>query len=269
MSRTPPVALSIAGSDSGGGAGIQADLKTFAALGVFGTSAVTAVTAQSTRGVDRVDVLAPGSVVAQVQAVTDDLPVAAVKTGMLAEAQIVLAVAGLAREGRLPHLVVDPVMVASSGARLASAEAVEAYRQALLPLAEVITPNLPEAKALAGSSHMDQEALALRLWEELGGLVVVKGGHAGQEACIDVACHEGRLEGFSRPRIHTNNVHGSGCTFAAAVAANLAWGLPPLEAVRRAGDFVHAAIAGGAAWELGRGPGPLDQMGWSASAAEQ
>lgn len=272
----PPVALTIAGSDSSGGAGLQADLHTFAALGVYAATAVTAVTAQNTTGVRRVDALPPEAVTSQVEAVLDDLPVAAVKTGMLAEAGIVAAVAGLASAGRLPHLVVDPVLVASSGAVLASEEAVAAYRELLLPVAEVITPNLPEAAVLAGlddeerrqvgdRTRRDHEELARVLGRRYATTVVVTGGHGGGDRAVDVVWHEGGLHHFSRPRLDTPNTHGSGCTFAAALTASLARGEGVLQAIERAGDVVAAAIAAGASWGLGAGPGPLDHFGWAVS----
>ncbi|MST33943.1 bifunctional hydroxymethylpyrimidine kinase/phosphomethylpyrimidine kinase [Acidimicrobiaceae bacterium USS-CC1] len=265
-SRTPPVVLSIAGSDSGGGAGIQADLRTFAALCVFGTTAVTAVTAQNTTGVRRVDVLPPEAVTAQVMAVLDDLPVAAVKTGMLADAGTVDAVAGMAAAERLPNLVVDPVMVASSGAVLASDDVVAAYRRRLLHLATVVTPNVAEAAVLAdvtGAAAADQTVLARILGERTGATVVVTGGHAGGPRCADVVWHAGEIQVLARPRLATGNTHGSGCTFAAAVTAGLATGAGVLEAVQAAGEFVHAALRSGSSWRLGAGPGPLDHFGWS------
>ncbi len=266
---TPPVALTIAGSDSGGGAGLQADLRTFAALGVFGTTAITAVTAQNTTGVRRVDILPAEAVTAQILAVLDDLPVAAVKTGMLADAATVDAVADLAADGRLPNLVVDPVMVASSGAVLASDSVVDAYRRRLLRLASVVTPNVPEAAVLVGATGADaadQTVLARVLGERIGTTVVVKGGHATGLLCAEVVWHEGEIQILERPRLETGNTHGSGCTFAAAVAAGLCSGADVLRAVDAAGDFVHAALRGGSGWTLGAGPGPLDHFGWSAAA---
>lgn len=267
----PPVAMTIAGSDSGGGAGLQADLRTFAALGVFATTAVTTVTAQNTTEVRSVRSLDAAMVVAQVLTVLDDLPVAAVKTGMLGSAAVVTAVTELAAAGRLPHLVVDPVMVASSGAALADADTIAAYHR-LLPLADVITPNLLEAATLAGvsaatfdgahGSLADQCRLARRIGEKTTTLVVVKGGHGSGEQSVDVVWDGDRVYQFERPRLPTRDTHGSGCTFSAAVAAYLASGAAPPEAVRLAGDFVHRAIDGGRHWNLGAGPGPLDQMGW-------
>jgi hydroxymethylpyrimidine/phosphomethylpyrimidine kinase len=265
VSANPPVALTIAGSDSGGGAGIQADLRTFAALGVFGTTAITAVTAQNSLGVNAVHELPAEMVVAQVEAVLEDFPVAAVKTGMLATGSIVEAVAQMADAGWLPNLVVDPVMVASSGASLANAAAIDAVRSRLLPHATVITPNLPEAGALAAAPARtleDQRDLARRLATWTDATVVVKGGHADDELCTDVVWDGSVLHQFDRPRLVTDNVHGSGCSFAAAIAAYLASGAGVLEAIEAAGDFVHEAIAGAQAWSLTAGPGPLDHFGW-------
>lgn len=261
--------MTIAGSDSGGGAGIQADLRTFAALGVFGTTAITAVTAQNTTEVRSVHLLPPEEVVAQLHTVLADLPVAAVKTGMLGDAPIVRAVADLAAAGRLPNLVVDPVLVASSGAALASDEARRAYVELLLPHAAVTTPNLPEAGALLGLPARDlgdARELARHLGEVTGGLVVVTGGHHGADRAVDVTWDGHVLGEIPRPRIPTGNTHGSGCTFAAAVAAHLARGDTPEVAVERAGDMVHRAIEGGRHWHLGAGPGPLDHFGWAAAA---
>ncbi len=264
---TPPVALTIAGSDSGGGAGVQADLKAFAALGVFGTSALTALTAQSTTGVSGVLPVPGEFVVAQVEAVLADLPVAAVKTGMLGTLEVVRAVAGLAE--RLPQLVVDPVMVASSGDRLLAAEAERAYVELLLPVATVLTPNLLEAQALLGAAigTLEEQRAAAR---ELGALgprvVVVKGGHATADSAgeaVDVVWDGTSLWELRAPRLPTGNTHGTGCTFAAATAAGLARGLPVAEALARAKAYVGRALAGGATWRLGAGHGPLDHLLWS------
>ncbi len=263
---TPPVALTIAGSDSSGGAGIQADLKTFSAFGVFGTSAITALTAQNTQGVRGISAVAPEFVVAQVEAVLDDLPVAAVKTGMLATAEIALAVADLAAAGRLPRLVVDPVMVASSGDRLLEARAERVYRELLVPQAVVITPNLREAEVLlgAGISTLAEQRQAARALGELGpGTVVVKGGHAvadEPDTAVDVVWDGRSMTELRAPRTDTPNTHGTGCTFAAAVAAGLAAGLDTGAAIRGAKDFVARAVAAAASWRLGHGHGPLDHL---------
>jgi phosphomethylpyrimidine kinase len=265
----PPVAMTIAGSDSGGGAGIQADLKTFAALGVFGTSAITALTAQNTTRVAGVHTTPPEFVAAQITTVLDDLPVAAVKTGMLATAPILKAVASLAAEGRLPNLVVDPVMVSSSGDRLLDLNAERAYMELLLPHALVVTPNLREAEVLLGRSitTLDEQRTAAEELAVLGPkVIVVKGGHAVSDTpdeAVDVVVADGQVTELRTPRVSTGNNHGSGCSFSAAVAAGLAKGLSIMDAIRAAKDFVHRAIAGGATWSLGQGHGPLDHFGWA------
>jgi hydroxymethylpyrimidine/phosphomethylpyrimidine kinase len=259
----PPVALTIAGSDSGGGAGVQADLKTFAALGVFGTSAITALTAQNTVGVRGVHVAPAAFVVAQVEAVLDDLPVAAVKTGMLATTEIVAAVAELAAAGRLPNLVVDPVMVASSGDRLLEPAAERLYVTALLPHAYVLTPNLREAEVLLGDSitTLAEQREAARALVALGPrTVVVKGGHAVADTpdeSVDVVCDGASTYELRAPRTATANNHGTGCTFAAAVTAGLARADELTAALMAAKAYVSRAIVGGASWRLGAGHGPL------------
>jgi hydroxymethylpyrimidine/phosphomethylpyrimidine kinase len=264
----PPVALTIAGSDSGGGAGIQADLKTFAALGVFGTSALTAITAQNTVGVRAVHSVPADVVVAQVEAVLDDLPVAAVKTGMLGTVAVVEAIGGLAAAGRLPRLVVDPVMVASSGDRLLEPAAERCYLDRLLPHATVLTPNLREAEVLLGqpiTTLAEQREAAAALAARGPSTVVIKGGHPVADTptvAVDVVWHAGSLRELSHPRLDTPNNHGSGCTFAAATAALLAHGHPVDHAVEEAKAFTWRAVRGGAAWSLGRGHGPLDHFGW-------
>jgi hydroxymethylpyrimidine/phosphomethylpyrimidine kinase len=254
------VVLTVAGSDSGGGAGIQADLRTFAAHGVHGTSAITAVTAQNSVAVLDWVALEPRMVVAQIEAVASDMDVAAVKTGMLATAAIVCAVAETIARLRLPHLVVDPVMVAKSGDRLLDRDAETAYRERLLPLATVVTPNLPEAEALLGRPvrtlvEMREAARALR---EMGPRsVVVKGGHLEGDA-VDVFWDGERLEDLPAPRIATKNTHGTGCTYSAAIAARLALGEPLLDAVRGAKAYLTEAIR--RSYSVGRGHGPVDHL---------
>ncbi len=266
MTGTPPVALTIAGSDSGGGAGLQADLKTFAALGVFGTSAVTAVTAQNTRQVRGVLPVPAAFVVAQIEAVLDDLDVRAVKTGMLGTQEVVEAVARLAEAGRLPNLVVDPVMVASSGDRLLEQRAERAYVDLLLPHAAVLTPNLLEAQVLLGGTigTLGEQREAARALGTLGPrVVVVKGGHAVEGTAaeaVDVVWDGARLSELRGPRLATDNTHGTGCTFAAAIAAGLSRGQDVHDAVRAAKAYVGKALAGGAPWRLGAGHGPLDHF---------
>jgi hydroxymethylpyrimidine/phosphomethylpyrimidine kinase len=265
----PPVAMTIAGSDSGGGAGLQADLKAFAALGVFGTCAITAVTAQNSHEVRGVLPVPAQFVVAQVETVLADLPVAAVKTGMLGTVEVVRAVAALAGAGRLPHLVVDPVMLASSGSSLLEPAAEQAYVELLLPVAQVLTPNLLEAQRLLGAeiTTLAQQREAARALGALGPqVVVVKGGHAVRDAgdeAVDVVWDGARHTELRGPRVDTVNDHGTGCTFAASLTASLARGEALADAVHSAKAYVARALTGGAAWRLGSGHGPLDQMLWS------
>jgi hydroxymethylpyrimidine/phosphomethylpyrimidine kinase len=254
------VALTIAGSDSGGGAGIQADLRTFAAHGLHGTSAITAVTAQNTVAVVDYVALDPRMVVAQIDAVASDIPLAAVKTGMLANRAIVEAVAEALARLRLPHLVVDPVMVAKSGDRLLDPAAEAAYRERLLPLADVVTPNLAEAEALLGRPVRSLEAMAEAardLHAQGPRAVVVKGGHLEGDP-VDVFFDGRRMERLPAPRIATRNTHGTGCTLSAAIAARLALGHELLEAVRGAKAYLTEALRG--AYTLGRGAGPVDHL---------
>jgi len=268
---TPPVALTIAGSDSSGGAGVQADLKAFAACGVHGASAITALTAQSTTGVRGVHAVPGAFVVEQVEAVLDDLDVRAVKTGMLATGDVVAAVARLAADGRLPALVVDPVMVASSGARLLEQEAERAYVDLLLPHAQVLTPNLYEAQVLLGSAitTLQEQHEAARALGALGPrLVLVKGGHAVAGApgeAVDVLWDGERLTELRARRVPGRNDHGTGCTLASAIAAGLAQGHDATRAVHAAKEYVTRALTGGAGWRLGAGHGPLDHFGWERS----
>ena len=266
---TPKVALTIAGSDSGGAAGIQADLKTFAAHGVYGTCAVTAVTAQHTGAVLRTSVLDADMVLSQVHAVLADLPPAAVKTGMLANAAIVEAVADLAARGLLPLLVVDPVLVSTSGYSLMEEGGVDAYRDLLLPHAEVATPNLTEAALLSGRDLEDlatvEDMAETAEWlRKLGtNTVVVKGGHLEGDVATDVVAGPGGVTVLESERVDTLNDHGTGCSLSAAIAANLALGAPPLAAVEEAKSYVHRALSGAARWHLGSGHGPIDHFGWS------
>jgi hydroxymethylpyrimidine/phosphomethylpyrimidine kinase len=255
-----PVALTIAGSDSGGGAGIQADLKTFAALGVHGTSAITAITAQNTVTVTEIFELPPSLVRAQIDAVVTDMGVGAAKTGMLASVSIIDAVATAITEHRITNLVVDPVMIAKGGAKLLRDDAVEALRSRLLPLAVVLTPNIPEAQVLLGRSiqTLEQRRAAARDLLALGPrAVVVKGGHAETDV-IDVYWDGGEMVELYGHRVATANTHGSGCAFSAAIAAGLAKGMDPLSAVREAKEFITGAIEFGL--ELGRGHGPVNPM---------
>ena len=255
-----PRALTIAGSDSGGGAGIQADLKTFAAFGVYGASAITAVTAQNTVGVTGVHEVPAEMVTAQIRAVMDDVGADAVKTGMLSSSAIIEAVAGEMRRLGVDRLVVDPVMVAKSGDRLLREEAVDALRSSLLPLAAVVTPNVPEAEALTGMSvrSVDDARVAARRILEMGARsVVVKGGHLAGEP-VDLYCDGSRSLELPGKRIETTSTHGTGCTFASAVAAGLALGRDVVDAVSQAKEYVAQAMA--QAFPVGRGHGPLNHF---------
>jgi hydroxymethylpyrimidine/phosphomethylpyrimidine kinase len=260
MSATP-IALTIAGSDSGGGAGIQADLKTFHAFGVFGTSAITAVTVQNTLGVTGVHPVPVDVVRAQIAAVADDLPPAACKTGMLATAELVRAVAASIREHRLPNYVLDPVMVASSGDVLLEGGAARAIVGELLPLATLVTPNLDEAAVLVGAPVEDEPAMrrAAEMLVEMGArAALLKGGHLRAGELVDVLYDGREWHAWRHPRRQTRSTHGTGCTLSAAVAAGLAHGRPLARAVGEALDYVQRAMA--AAPDLGRGHGPLNHM---------
>ncbi len=264
MSRTRPVALTIAGSDSSGGAGIVADLKTFEAHGVWGTAAVTAVTAQNTLGVQAVETMTPEVVRAQIASVVADLGVDAAKTGMLASAEIVESVVQTVVELGVWPLVVDPVMVASTGRRLTSPEAVDAVIRLLLPRATVLTPNLAEAGVLVGFEVADRATMerAARTMADMGpDVVLVKGGHLAGDAspdCLLVAGGEAVwLEGA---RLWANGAHGSGCVLSAAIAAELARGMEPADACLAAKRFVARAIEAGPV--LGAGVVPVDP-GWA------
>jgi len=258
-------ALTIAGSDSGAGAGIQADLKTFAACGVYGTSAITAVTAQNTLGVMAWEPVSTDLVVAQIEAVAGDLPPQAVKTGMLATAAIVEAVAAAIGGLDLPKLVVDPVMIAKGGDRLLREDAVAAIKTHLLRLAEIVTPNIPEAEVLSGASIRtiaDMRAAARRIHALGPRVVVVKGGHMdGADTgglVIDVVCTSDEEFELRGPRLETRHTHGTGCTFAAAAAAFLAQDQPADEALRNAREYLEGAIRH--APGLGQGHGPLNHF---------
>lgn len=251
-------ALTIGGSDSGGGAGIQADLKTFAAHGVYGTSAITAVTAQNTIGVTAWQALPADLVVAQIEAVAGDIGVDGVKTGMLATAAIVEAVAAAIESLQLPRVVVDPVMIAKGGARLLEDEAIEAMRAELLPRAYVVTPNALEAAAIAGidvRTLEDAREAAKRIVALGPAAAIVKGGHLKTDAAIDILFDGRQVVELRAERIETRHTHGTGCTFAAAIAANLALGLPLLAAASRAKAYLTEAIR--RAPGIGAGHGPL------------
>lgn len=249
--------MTIAGSDSGGGAGIQADLKTFAALGVYGTAALTAITAQNTVGVTAVHEAPTDIIAAQIDAVITDIGADAVKTGMLASGAIVAVVAAAIRRHGIANLVVDPVMVAKSGDRLLRAEAIASICDDLLPLAAVVTPNLPEAAELTGQAvATDAEArnAAARIVGMGAGSVVIKGGHRTGPP-TDLLYDGRRFWEFTTARIPSTSTHGTGCTFASAVAAGLAHGMDVPAAVEQAKEYVTAAIR--AAYPIGQGHGPL------------
>ena len=248
--------LTIAGSDSGAGAGIQADLKTFAALGVYGTSAITAITAQNTVGVTEIFALSPKLVAAQIDAVIGDIGAHALKTGMLANAGIIAIVAEKIREHRLKNFVIDPVMVAKSGDVLLRREAIAALRSALIPLATVVTPNIPEAEELTGirlTGAKETQQAARRIIDMGARSVVIKGGHLKGPA-TDLFFDGKTFRELRSPRIRTRHTHGTGCTFSAAIAAYLARGEEVPEAVSRAKKFITQAIRQGFAVGTGHGP---------------
>jgi hydroxymethylpyrimidine/phosphomethylpyrimidine kinase len=261
------VAVTIAGSDSGGGAGIQADLKTFSALGVYGASVITALTAQNTRGVQAIHDVPPAFVSEQIDSVFSDLAVDAVKIGMLSQPAVIEAVAaGLERHG-MKSVVLDPVMVATSGDRLLAPEAVETLRRRLLPMATLVTPNLPEAAALLdepiaqGERAIQAQAKAIRA---LGrGAVLIKGGHAEGPESVDLLLDGEGFQRFAAPRLATRNTHGTGCTLSSAVAAGLAKGLGLREAIGEAKAYLQAALAASEQLRIGHGAGPVHHFhGW-------
>ena len=254
-----PRALTIAGSDSGGGAGIQADLKTFQALGVFGMSAITAVTVQNTKGVSGYEELSPATVADQVRAVVTDIGVDAAKTGMLASASIVQAVAEALRELEVPNLVVDPVSVSKHGHPLLAEEAVGALRSEILPLAALVTPNLPEAALLSGSpvqTRQEMERAGVAILELGARAVLVKGGHLEGADATDLLVTASGTEAVEGERIDTPHTHGTGCVLSAAIASHLARGADLRESVRAGKAFVTEAIR--AHLEIGYGIGPVN-----------
>lgn len=256
-----PVALTIAGSDSGGGAGIQADLKTFAALGVYGCSAIASLTAQNTCGVQDVFPIPPEFVKAQIRSVMSDIPVNAIKTGMLATADIIRALADVLSEFNAIPLVLDPVMVATSGDRLLAEDAIESLIRDLLPRATLITPNLLEAAALLNAAPANDVAGMKRQAEKISALgaaaVLIKGGHGTGERAIDVLLCGDIVEEFSAPRLNTRNTHGTGCTLSSAIAAGLAKGLSLRDAVALAKEYLHQALSHAQHRNLGKGAGPV------------
>jgi hydroxymethylpyrimidine/phosphomethylpyrimidine kinase len=258
------IALTIAGSDSSGGAGIQADLKTFTALGVYGASVITALTAQNTGGVQGIHPVPPAFVAQQLDSVLSDLAVGAIKTGMLANADIVGTVAAMLRAAPPRPLVVDPVMVATSGDVLLSPDAIGTMKDALLPLATLVTPNLAEAALLLDTRQAEDEAGAVSQAKALHaagyGAVLVKGGHGRGDDAVDIMVGATGVERFVRPRIDTPHTHGTGCTLSAAIAALLARGASLTEAVDRAKTFVWEGLRHGHDLGVGHGRGPVDHL---------
>ncbi len=259
-----PIALTIAGSDSSGGAGIQADLKTFAALGVYGASVITALTAQNTTAVSGIHDVPPEFVAAQIDAVFSDLAIGAVKIGMVSRAASIEAVvAGLDR-WKPQHIVIDPVMIATSGANLLAAGTIDLLRKELLPRATVVTPNLPEAAALLDEAVAADRAAIERQAHKLLKLgvraVLIKGGHGVGAESVDYLVTQDSMKAFSAPRIATNNTHGTGCTLSSAIAAGLAKRLSLEAAVDAAKRYVSAAIAAADTLAVGHGHGPLQHL---------
>ena len=255
------IAVTIAGSDSSGGAGIQADLKTFAALGVYGASIITALTAQNTKGVSAIHDVPPDFIVAQIDAVFSDLDIGAVKIGMLSQAATIEVVSKSLDRHRARNVVLDPVMIATSGDRLLAPDAVEALRKLLIPRALVVTPNLPEAAALAGASlarnEQEMEIQARELLALGAPHVLIKGGHGNGEESVDLLIGQGAVLRLSARRVDTKNTHGTGCTLSSAIAAGLAKGLELKAAVQNAKVYVTGAIAAADKIKVGCGHGPV------------
>jgi len=256
-----PVVLTIAGSDSGAGAGIQADLKTFAAFGVYGVSVITAITAQNTVGVRAVQEVSPEVIAAQLDAVAEDFSIAALKTGMLSSAAIIETVVAGLRRHPLRRLVVDPVMIAKSGDRLLREDAVDTLRRALLPLAAVVTPNIPEAEVLAGiaiRTQADRVAAGRAIMKLGANAVVIKGGHSDDDPIVDLLVDGDGVHEFRAARIASGSTHGTGCTFSSAIAAGLGRGEDLATAVGEARTYLSRALA--QAPGLGHGHGPLNHF---------
>ena len=254
--------LTIAGSDSGGGAGIQADLKTFSAIGCYGMSVITALTAQNTQGVKGIHAVPPAFVVEQIEAVLSDIGADAIKIGMLYSAELIEAVARTLKKNGARKIVLDPVMVAQSGDKLLQDDAIEAIKENLMPLADVVTPNLPEASVLCGmqlTQWSDIESAAETLAKYGSRSILIKGGHGDERKSTDLLflAGEGRFVSLEADRIKTNNNHGTGCTLSSAIAAYMAKGKDIEEAVQKAKTFMNHAIAAGAAYKIGHGHGPV------------
>ncbi len=254
------IALTIAGSDSGGGAGIQADLKTFSALGVYGASVITAITAQNTKGVTAVEDISSTIIAAQMDAVFSDLDIKAIKIGMVSRIDTIRTIAERLRSQSQP-VILDPVMVATSGDRLLQEEAIETLRSELLPQATLATPNLPEAALLTGTGIATDRAAMLKQAEMILALgakaVLIKGGHGTGSKSVDLLMDGETIQEFAMPRIETKNDHGTGCTLAAAIAAHLALGLPLADAVGLSKDYLQGALAAGRDLKVGHGYGPV------------
>ena len=253
-------ALTIAGSDSGGGAGIQADIKTMTANGVFATCAITALTAQNTLGVTGIMDVTPEFLGKQLDAVFTDIFPDAVKIGMVSSKDLIAVIAEKLKEYEAKNIVLDPVMVATSGAKLISDDAINALTEKLIPLADIVTPNIPEAEVLSGmsiKSEKDMEVAAEKIMKDFGCRVLLKGGHELNDA-NDLLCTEESIEWFRGKRIETTNTHGTGCTLSSAIASNLAKSYDMKEAVRRAKEYISGAL--GAGLDLGQGSGPMNHM---------
>ena len=251
-------ALTIAGSDSSGGSGIQADIKTMTMNGVYAMSAITALTAQNTTGVRAIQEFTPEFLAQQIDAVFEDIRPDAVKIGMVASSELIRVIADRLRHYEAKNIVVDPVMVATSGSALMKTDAVQTLTNELLPLAAVVTPNIPEAQVLSGltiESRADMETAAKMIGDSHGCAVLLKGGHSISDA-NDLLYADGEMEWFEGKRIDNPNTHGTGCTLSSAIASNLAKGLPLPESVRRAKDYISGALA--AMLDLGHGSGPMD-----------
>jgi len=266
ISKTYARAMTIATSDSGGGAGVQADLKTFSALGCFGTSVLAALTAQNTHEVRGIEAMPPDFVSLQIDTVLDDIGTDAVKIGMLFNGKIMEVVAERLKAHNVQKVVLDPVMVAKSGAKLIKDEAIETIKDALFPLSTVITPNLPEAETLLGTNISDQsemEAAARKLLDLGPHAVLLKGGHFSNQKSVDCLVlnapdeNGNDLYWYKSERIHTKNTHGTGCTLSSAIAAGLAKGMKLPESVQEAKNYITEAIAAGSEYRLGQGHGPL------------
>lgn len=256
-----PIALTIAGSDSGGGAGIQADLKTFSALGVYGATVITALTAQNTVSVTAIEDVSPAFIGRQIDAVLSDLSVKAIKIGMLSQVEVIQAVAaGLKQYPHIP-VVLDPVMVAKSGDVLLQPEAHKALVELLFPVASVITPNLPEAAILLATEEAQNESMMTDQGKALLALgcdaVLMKGGHLTGDQCVDLLLYNNEIERFEYPRIETRNTHGTGCTLSSAICAGMASGLDLKQAVSAAGSYLHTAIKASDQLTIGDGHGPV------------